>query len=135
MLNNFEYKPASISVSQPILDLKKVFEEAMDDDLNTPIALRVLHKLAKLVNSWIAERDLKLAEAGLKNFIELSNILGLKYESKRLVLTRRIRELLKEREQARRVGDWVKADRIRDILRSEGVILADTPSGVRVIID
>jgi cysteinyl-tRNA synthetase len=112
--------------------LKEKFEEAMDDDLNTPLALSVLHELSKEINKYLEkgknEKDLKVA---LKLFQEFSEVFGLKFEVKEEKLTEEIEGLIEKREKARKEGDWKSADRIRDELKEKGFVLEDTPEGVR----
>ncbi len=43
----------------------------------------------------------------------------------------RIKSLVEQRQQARADKNWSMADRIRDELKSQGVVLEDTPQGVR----
>ncbi len=123
------------TINRKLIEFQNSFKTAMNDDLNTPLALQVLHKLAKYINNRVSERNLQLVEAVLNIFIELSNVLGLKFSDKTPILPAKIRELIFKREQARLVKNWAEADQIRELLKSEGVILVDTPSGVRVILE
>jgi len=113
-------------------DLKEKFEEAMDDDLNTPLALSIFHELAKEANKYLEksknEKDLKKA---LGLFDEFSEVLGLKFEMKEEKLGEDIEELIEKREKARKENDWKTSDQIRDELRKRGIILEDTPQGIR----
>jgi len=47
-------------------------------------------------------------------------------------IPRRVEELLKERESARRLGDYVKSDQLREQIESLGFLIEDTPEGQRI---
>ena len=113
-------------------ELREKFEEAMDDDLNTPLALSIFHELSKEINKHLEEdkneKDLKSA---LSLFKEFSEVLGLKFETKQGKLSEEIEELIAKREAARKDEDWKSADKIRNDLNEKGIVLEDTPEGVR----
>ncbi|WEU40244.1 MAG: cysteine--tRNA ligase [Candidatus Odinarchaeum yellowstonii] len=133
LLTVFKKETGGVDGNQTLSDLKESFIASMDDDLNTPLALHVLHKLAVEVNKYVADNDLNNLEQGFKLLVELSEVLGLEYHGLKHVLNQRIIDLIREREDARKSKDWVKADSIRDKLRSEGIILVDTPYGTRIV--
>jgi len=60
-------------------------------------------------------------------------VLGLLRKDPRQELDPEIKALIEKRQQARKEKNWALADQIRDELRSRGIILEDTPQGVRVI--
>ena len=115
-----------------IAALKDGFEKAMDDDINVSEALAVLFDFVKEVNSAIAadsvsEKDAKLFLQALQ---EIDQVLGIMtFETKGL--DEAIDALVQEREAARRKKDFKKADAIRDELKKKGIILEDTPQGIR----
>jgi cysteinyl-tRNA synthetase len=115
---------------------RKEFEEAMDDDFNTPAALSVLFELQKKVNRLMEEKgeiSASLAKELIKTFRELGNILGiLKSGIAKTKTTDDVKRLIREREKARKSGDWKKADEIRKKISELGFILEDTPKGPRV---
>ncbi|MCF6198422.1 MAG: cysteine--tRNA ligase [Hyphomicrobiaceae bacterium] len=113
------------------------FEAAMDDDLNTPEALAVLFDLAKEINRH-REEDAAQAARLAATLKKLGNVLGLLGQDpesflkggERTGLSDEIIErLIEERNQARQRRDWAKADRIRDELKAQGIVLEDTPQG------
>ncbi len=110
--------------------LKERFEGAMDDDFNTPMALAVLFEYMKIVNKYIekpkSRKEIKLA---LKGFLEMTSILGLKFEAKKQKISEGIENLIKEREELRKEKKFGEADKIRKKLYDTGVILEDTPQG------
>ena len=111
----------------------KSFEEGMDDDLNTSIALAVIHNLSRDVNTAIARRKLlednqrEIIEA-LARFDSVFNIIG---SSQAEMLDEEVQRLIDERQEARRRRDFDRADEIRVQLSDRGIILEDTKDGVR----
>jgi cysteinyl-tRNA synthetase len=87
------------------------FEEAINDDLNTPKALQVLWKLV---------RD-EAAEGKLKTIAEMDKVLGLNLLKKdEIKIPSEVLKLVKEREDARKEKNWKKADRLREDIRKKG---------------
>ena len=109
------------------------FEDGMDDDLNTSIALAVVHNLSREVNSALARKKVKeenrveLLEA-IKRIDTVLNIFG---DDQREILDSEVQSLIDERQEARRRRDFGRADEIRIELAKRGIILEDTKDGVR----
>jgi len=109
------------------------FEQAMDDDFNTPEALAVLFDLANQVNRLReSEPDIALQKAA--QLKKLANVLGLLEDDPEIFLkssagndddSADIDALVAARLQARADKDWAEADRIRDALTNMGVELED----------
>jgi cysteinyl-tRNA synthetase len=112
---------------------RQCFIAAMDDDFNTAEALAVLFELARDTNIYLQEAAPARAvlEKTLAFFEEAGGVLGFFADKNIGVLDARVEELIARREEARRRRDWAAADAIRDELQAEGVILEDTPQGVR----
>lgn len=109
------------------------FEAGMDDDLNTSVALAVIHNLTRDVNTAIARKQLREENkmellALLTRFDSVLNILG---EDRREILDAEIQNRIDERQEARRRRDFSRSDEIRDELAAQGIILEDTKDGVR----
>jgi len=62
---------------------------------------------------------------------KLSGILGIDYQDADTGVEEGIEHSIREREQARADKDWAKADRIRGELKAAGIVLEDSPQGVR----
>jgi cysteinyl-tRNA synthetase len=112
------------------------FIEAMDDDFNTPVALSQLFGFTREANIYLnspEQKNKEVLEEILKFYQELAGrILGiLKYFDQEESFEQEIKKLIEEREKARKERDWVESDRIRDKLQEKGILLEDTPSGVR----
>ena len=112
---------------------RQQFVAAMEDDLNTADGLAAVYELARDINSYIAQPRGReaLAEAA-KVFDELCGVLGILYNrGKKGSLDEEIEGLIARRQQARKEKDFALADKIRDDLKARGIVLEDTPQGVK----
>lgn len=109
------------------------FIDAMDDDFNTADAVAVLFEIVRDFNIYVKEDSAKtLASATKEKLLSLGDVLGLfRKFSESSDLDSKIEELIRQREEARRNKNYALADKIRDQLQEHGIILEDTPSGVR----
>jgi len=113
---------------------KQRFCDAMDDDLNSADAVSVIFELVKEANTVSAEKDVTKAycKAALEMLTELCGVLGIgQTESEEDSLDKEIDELIAQRQAARKAKNFAEADRIRDDLKARGIILEDTPQGVK----
>lgn len=111
---------------------KEQFVTAMDDDLNTADGIATVFELVKDINTLVLDKDVSktACEYAAKIFDELTDVLGILYNKKNNSLDDEIEELIAQRNEARINKDWATADKIRDDLKSRGIILKDTPNGV-----
>ncbi len=108
------------------------FIAALNDDLNTADALAEIFNLAKDINLLIDSSAKKEAlTASLALFDELCGVLGLLYNRKSDSLEAEVEELIAQRTAARKAKDFALADSIRDKLKEMGIVLEDTPNGVK----
>ena len=115
-----------------IEERKNEFITAMEDDLNTADALAAIFMLVRDINTAIAGGAKKAAlEAAADIFDQLTGVLGLVYNRKNDSLDSEIEELIEKRSAARKAKDFKTADEIRDKLKEMGIILEDTPQGVK----
>lgn len=112
---------------------REQFIAAMDDDLNTADAISAVFDLARDINLALQETHSQefVTNAG-KLFDELTGVLGLLYNRKEKdSLDAEIEKLIEERQAARKAKDFKRADEIRDQLKEKGILLKDTPQGVK----
>ena len=108
------------------------FIRHMDDDLNTANALSDIFDLIKKINTTLSDDQPKAVyEDLLRRLSELVEVLGLLPKEEKSDNDAEINALIEERTAARKAKDWAKADAIRDQLTAMGIILEDTPSGIR----
>jgi cysteinyl-tRNA synthetase len=109
------------------------FEEGMDDDLNTSVALAVIHNLTRDVNTALARKQLLADNQSelLALLDRLDTVLNIFGERPAEMLDSEIQSLIDERQEARRRRDFARADEIRVELAGRGIILEDTKDGLR----
>jgi len=116
-------------------DYEKRFNEALDDDFNTPIALSILFEIAKHANT---EREDDNDQAGALSELlkKLGNHIGIMgygaedYLKMGIELSdAKIDEKIRQRESARASKDFTMSDQIRDELLALGIVLEDSING------
>ena len=132
---------ADENLPSTLVRTQESFKKAMDNDLNTPMAVAELQKLRNEVNKLI-ERGLSTErrQQALEEFRRLGFVLGLFQLDKwdySVVSDTGLLELqgneieakLSERNEARKRKDFAKADEIRKALAAQGIIIEDKPDG------
>ena len=106
--------------------------EKMDDDFNTADAIAVIFDMVRDINTNIdADSSKELIKHSLDLIRELGGPLGILQNSVKENLDEEIEKLIEQRQQARKEKNWALADKIRDELKDRGIVLEDTPQGVR----
>ena len=119
-------------IKESVDNAKKRFEESMDDDFNTPLALASVFDLVGEVNKTIDERKVSrknLAEV-YDFMMDIDKVLGV-LEHEKGELPREILELIVKRETYRKMANFDAADEVRKELNSKGYWVEDTPEGPR----
>ncbi len=108
-------------------ELEIKFNEAINDDLNMPLAMSVVWEVAK--QEVKSPKIAKLLE-------KFDTVLGLKIteqiSKKQEEIPQEILELVEQRKQARENKDWEKSDELRDKIQEKGYIVKDTKSGIEI---
>jgi cysteinyl-tRNA synthetase len=116
----------TVSQSQKFDEYREKFLEAVNDDLNMPKALALTWALLREEKMLTNKEKYDLLMEFDKVFaLDLAR--GIQMEK----LPPEAEELIKRREEARKAKDWETADKIREQLRAMGIIIEDTPQGVR----
>ena len=127
--------PSEVSASSAVVDpIREAVEEALCDDLNTPIAIAHLFDAVKLINAGtLNKRDM----AAMKKLFDdiVGGVLGLRDEEAgasgkaEKALDGVMQLVLDARKKAREEKNWAESDRIRDLLASYGITVKDTKDG------
>ncbi|MFA6078878.1 MAG: cysteine--tRNA ligase [Candidatus Omnitrophota bacterium] len=126
------------ATDKDVVRFRVKFEEAMDDDFNTPLALAVLFEAVTFANKLMHEKErLSGSEAekvyGIKELlVALCDVFALNISQEVAagnIDSNRIIKMIDMRNLARKDKDFRKADEIRKELSGMGVILEDTKDG------
>ena len=128
---------ATQDVLKPGREVPEAFAEAMDDDVNIPRALAVLHEQTRAGNAALAagEDASEAANAvmAMAEVLGLAQLMSFNAEgtsgAEHEALDALIQAVLAERADARAQKDWAKADAMRDLLASAGVQVKDGANG------
>lgn len=113
---------------------RESFIKAMDDDLNTADAITAIFELISDINNAVRDgASGEFADKSLLMIQEMADVMGLLQDVKDEGLDENVQALIEERQQARRMKNFARADEIRDILAERGIVLKDTPQGVQII--
>ncbi|GAB6140408.1 cysteine--tRNA ligase [Methylosoma difficile] len=109
------------------------FEQAMDDDFNTPVALSVLFDLARELNTAKQANETEKCAGLAATLRKLGGLLGILQTDADSFLQGDADEAISQQIQARidakKAKNWALADQIRDELKAQGIILEDAPNG------
>ncbi|MBN1253899.1 MAG: cysteine--tRNA ligase [Deltaproteobacteria bacterium] len=138
--------PEEMAVYRRAEEFSTHFEEAMDDDFNTAVAIAHFFELSHDLNRILQDPSPhapQVLRKGREAFALAGKVLGIFQEDpqdfleverqrkiEQLTLTpKEIEKLIKERNEARKNKNWARADEIRNHLASQGIVLEDGPQG------
>jgi cysteinyl-tRNA synthetase len=120
-------------------DVPAAFAEAMDDDLNVPQALAVLHDTVRRGNAGLDDDDLETAAREWQHTLAMVAVLGIDPASPEwrssddgqahTALATLVEKLIEARQSARAAKDFDNADRIRADLAAAGITIEDSSTG------
>jgi len=115
-----------------LFSYKDKFIEKMDDDFNTADGLSVIYDLIRDINSNINyNSSIELIDGAYKLIKDLLQPFAILNKEGKDTLEEEVEKLIEERQQARKDKNYKKSDEIRDYLKDKGIVLEDTPQGVR----
>ena len=112
-----------------IANYKNRFLEAINDDMNMPVAVSIVWEAAK--------NDVKSNDI-FELIMHFDEVLSLKLDTvknndnKSLEIPQEIQELLEKRKAAREQKDYAMSDKIRDELKEKGYIVKDSKEGQKI---
>lgn len=122
------------SVKDQLKTFRTQFITAMDDDINVQNGIATVYELVKYANVYAQQKQVSLAaiKAIKDELAELMSIFGVKLvASDNKIDDEKIKQLIEERNLARKNKNFARSDQIRDDLKKQGIILEDTPQGTR----
>ena len=124
-----------VTVEKLVNDCKNEFNSALNNDLNTPLALTVYYKLIREVNSLSAEEKLTVESAKiiLPEFERMSDILGIKILKVSDDEKNEISQMIKKRDECRAEKNYDEADKIREQIAGRNIIFVDHKNKTRWI--
>lgn len=157
--SELDYKPGSLQEAESALErienflsralpegdhgvasngLPEGFAAAMDDDLNVPAALAVLHETVRAGNTALDKGDDAATAVCAGRVLEMLEVLGITDVPEPAeggsgpaveALSHLVEAQLAQRAEAKRAKDFARADAIRDQLTTIGIEVEDSPSG------
>ncbi|WP_160036589.1 cysteine--tRNA ligase [Paenibacillus sp. An7] len=139
-VNNMKHRLNTVTINEAIpqdreakiAEIRDQFHEKMQDDFNTPDAITAVFEWVNEANVILQAEVVNRAEleAMLALFDEMNAVLRV-YTEEQDELHADVEKLIQERAEARKAKDWARSDEIRDELADMGIVIEDTPQGVR----
>ncbi|WP_409343438.1 cysteine--tRNA ligase [Paenibacillus sp. MBLB4367] len=124
---------ADAELAKAVADIDAYFRQKLDDDFNTPDAITAMFELAGEANRYLQHPIVTKAslELVLAQFEAIDGVLGILPKQEEALLDEDVERLIAERNEARKQKNWARADEIRNLLTEQGILLEDTPQGLR----
>ena len=120
-------------LGEAVLAADRDFHEAMDDDFNTAKAMGHLFDLSRAVNRALDEGGGGEARAAALALYRLGAVLGLFWKAPAAEeWPKEVLDLALARVEARRNKNWAESDRLRDLLKAQGVLVEDSATGQKL---
>lgn len=134
---NRDAGPEEQALSDQLAHLKAAFEEAMDDDFNTALAISHIFEISRAVNSYLGGRDVnrEVLTSASTLFDQLIGVLGLSLAAEKDgggLFHVAAQAAVSVRSQSKQRKDYQTADRIRDLLGRHDIALEDSREGTRL---
>jgi cysteinyl-tRNA synthetase len=115
--------------SEKASQVRDAFHTAINDDLDLPTALSITREVARDNTIDAAERR--------RLILDFDRVLGLRLDTVEAKAPRTVSAevlaLVKQRDEARAARDWKRSDKIRDLLKTQGYEVRDTPKGTELV--
>jgi cysteinyl-tRNA synthetase len=122
-----------LRITESVKAVKEYFTQKMDDDFNTADAVTAMFDLVNEANQYLKQPS--VSEQALNDilgqFKTMDVVLGILERPKSDLVDEEIEQLMQQRSEARAAKNWKLADEIRDLLINKGIVLEDTPQGIR----
>lgn len=132
-LKNYEASSAEVepAVDDLVTNTQKRFEDAMNDDFETPQALAALFDFIKEINRRIDAQTMTRdsAEKVMNLLMKLDAVFGILVSTQSVEVDPEILQIIEKRSEARKNKDWKTSDLLRDELLVRGIQVDDTPKG------
>ncbi|MFC6463907.1 cysteine--tRNA ligase [Marinilactibacillus sp. GCM10026970] len=116
-------------------DLVQQFEKHMDDDFQAQNGITDVYEMIRNLNVYLEQKRVskEVLTFVMKHLEEILAIFGIQLDLviDTELLDKEVEELIEERNQSRKDRNFARADEIRDLLQEKGILLEDTPQGIR----
>jgi len=106
---------------------EKEFLAALEDDLNIPLAVQIFNRALDDFD-FDVKKKLKL----LERFDEVLGLGIADMKEEKLEISAEVKDLVREREEARKKKDWKRADVLRGLIKERGFLIEDKAEGPKL---